>query len=57
MKYFIKFVVIASIVAFLSGCTGHVYNNEKNCAYDYFLHPDISISKAIGGCGPVDQHK
>ncbi|MFD1260461.1 YhfL family protein [Entomomonas asaccharolytica] len=54
---FIKLVVIASVISFLAGCTGHVYNNEKNCSYDYFLHPDISISKVIGGCGPVAPHK
>lgn len=57
MKYFIKLIVIASIVSFLSGCTGHVYNNEKNCAYDYLFHPSVSVSKVIGGCGPVAQHQ
>lgn len=57
MKNFIKLVAVASIVAFLSGCTGHVYNNERNCSYDYFLHPDVSISKVIGGCGSVANHK
>ncbi|EAR8786523.1 DUF4223 domain-containing protein, partial [Salmonella enterica] len=23
------------------------------CSYDYLLHPAISISKIIGGCGPA----
>ncbi|EEL2207807.1 DUF4223 domain-containing protein, partial [Salmonella enterica] len=23
----------------------------KNCDYDYLLHPAVSISKIIGGCG------
>ena len=27
----------------------------KNCSYDYLLHPAISISKIIGGCGPTAQ--
>ncbi|EEW6323718.1 DUF4223 family protein, partial [Escherichia coli] len=26
-----------------------------NCSYDYLLHPAISISKIIGGCGPTAQ--
>lgn len=56
MKY-LKLTVIAAAVSFLAGCTGQVYNTQKNCSYDYFLHPDISISKVIGGCGPVANHK
>ncbi|ENO9643966.1 DUF4223 family protein, partial [Escherichia coli] len=24
------------------------------CEYDYLLHPAISVSKIIGGCGPVE---
>ncbi|EHB5447699.1 DUF4223 domain-containing protein [Escherichia coli] len=30
-------------------------NRDKNCSYDYLLHPAISISKIIGGCGPTAQ--
>ncbi|EIQ79539.1 hypothetical protein SF123566_9133 [Shigella flexneri 1235-66] len=30
------------------------YRKQKNnCSYDYLLHPAISISKIIGGCGPA----
>jgi len=31
----------------------HVQNTKNNCSYDYLLHPAISISKIIGGCGPA----
>ena len=47
-------VVITSGVALLSGCTGQVYNQQKNCSYDYLFTPTVSISKMIGGCGPID---
>lgn len=57
MKKFIQLIIAASAVAFLSGCTGNVYNTERNCSYHYFLHPDVSISKMIGGCGPVGTHQ
>lgn len=56
MKY-LKLATIVAAVSFLAGCTGHVYNAQKNCSYDYLLHPDISISKIIGGCGPVGNYK
>ncbi|WP_454079713.1 DUF4223 family protein [Escherichia coli] len=39
----------------LTACTGHIENRDKNCSYDYLLHPAISISKIIGGCGPTAQ--
>jgi len=55
MKKAIKVALLAAVVATLSGCTGSVYNKEKNCDYDYLLHPAISDSKIIGGCGPVDR--
>ncbi|AIX72712.1 MAG: YhfL family protein [Mixta calida] len=55
MKKAIKVALLAAVVATLSGCTGSVYNKEKNCDYDYLLHPAISVSKIIGGCGPVDR--
>ncbi|ELD3473845.1 YhfL family protein [Enterobacter hormaechei] len=54
---FKKLVFISSVfgfAAFLSGCTGSAYNKEKNCSYDYLLHPAVSISKMIGGCGPTE---
>lgn len=52
----IKFFKIASVVVVLSSltaCTGHIENKSKDCSYDYLLHPAISISKIIGGCGPT----
>ncbi|HFW5421930.1 TPA: YhfL family protein [Salmonella enterica subsp. enterica serovar Wandsworth] len=55
MKNTMKLALIVSIVAVLSGCTGSIYNKEKNCDYDYLFHPAVSISKMIGGCGPVNK--
>ncbi|PBI78089.1 DUF4223 domain-containing protein [Rahnella victoriana] len=55
MKNILKLALLAAVVATLSGCSGSVNNKEKNCDYDYFLHPAISISKMIGGCGPTDK--
>ncbi len=52
MKNFVKISVLAGIFI-MAGCTGSVQNKEKNCGYDYLLHPAISISKIIGGCGPA----
>lgn len=54
MKKLIKFSSIAVVLALLAGCSGSVYNKEKNCEYDYLLHPAISVSKIIGGCGPTN---
>uniref|UniRef100_UPI001B3655DB YhfL family protein n=1 Tax=Proteus mirabilis TaxID=584 RepID=UPI001B3655DB len=51
MKNFVKIALIASFVTVMTGCTGSVYNKEKDCNYDYLLHPAVSISKIIGGCG------
>lgn len=48
-------LVLISGVALLSGCTGQVYNQQKNCSYDYLFTPTVSISKIIGGCGPIDK--
>lgn len=53
MKKTMKVAILAAVLATLTGCTGSVYNKEKNCDYDYLLHPAISISKIIGGCGQV----
>ncbi|WP_252090969.1 DUF4223 family protein [Pseudomonas sp. MWU13-3659] len=56
MKRFIKMsaagVAIAG-VALLCGCAGKVYNQAKNCSYEYLLHPAVSVSRVVGGCGPV----
>ena len=57
MKKFAGFALIAVVLSTLTGCTGSVYNKEKNCDYDYLLHPAISISKVIGGCGPAAPQK
>ncbi|HEI3539044.1 TPA: YhfL family protein [Escherichia coli] len=51
MKNFLRITTVAVAMTLLSGCTGSVYNKEKNCEYDYLLHPAISVSKIIGGCG------
>lgn len=48
-----KIAILGAFLATLTGCTGSVYNKEKNCDYDYLLHPAISVSKIIGGCGPT----
>jgi len=53
MKHVIKLVMAGTILVSLTACTGHIDNKQKNCSYDYLLHPAISISKIIGGCGPV----
>jgi len=58
MKKLFKVAVATAMVsgvALLSGCTGQVYNQQKNCSYDYLFHPSVSISKVIGGCGPIDK--
>lgn len=34
-------VAVVSGVALLSGCTGQVYNQPKNCTYDYLFHPSV----------------
>ena len=41
----------------LTACTGNIENKNKTCSYDYLLHPAISISKMIGGCGPAADQK
>lgn len=42
---------LLAVMFMVSGCTGSVYNKDKDCDYDYLLHPAISISKIIEGCG------
>ncbi|BDH47689.1 hypothetical protein TUM12370_37330 [Salmonella enterica subsp. enterica serovar Choleraesuis] len=51
MKNVLKATIVAALLTTLTGCTGSIYNKEKNCDYDYLLHPAISLSKMIGGCG------
>ena len=48
-----KITAVAGILAMLTACTGHIENRNKTCSYDNLLHPAISISKMIGGCGPA----
>ena len=54
-KKMILFCFAFGVAALVSGCTGSIMNKEKNCSYDYLLHPEISISKIIGGCGPAEK--
>lgn len=53
MFKFVKIAVVAGVLATLTACTGHIEKQKNNCSYDYLLHPAISISKIIGGCGPA----
>lgn len=48
-----KIALVAGILTTLTACTGHVQNTKNNCSYDYLLHPAISISRIIDGCGPA----
>lgn len=51
----LKIIAVVFVISAISGCTGSVYNKEKNCDYDYLLHPAVSISKIIGGCGEASK--
>ncbi|MGU9866184.1 MULTISPECIES: DUF4223 family protein [Kluyvera] len=51
MKNMLKVAALLLAVSTMTACTGSVQNKNKNCSYDYLLHPAISISKMIGGCG------
>jgi len=53
----VKLTVIGAVLATLTACTGHIENKKNNCTYDYLLHPSISISRMIGGCGPAADAK
>lgn len=57
MSKFIKIIIAGSVLATLTACTGRIENTKNNCSYDYLLHPAISISKVIGGCGPAADKK
>ena len=43
MNKFIKVALVGAVLATLTACTGHIENRDKNCSYDYLLHPAISI--------------
>lgn len=47
MNKFIKVALVGAVLATLTACTGHIENRDKNCSYDYLLHPAISISKSL----------
>ncbi|MEX3020296.1 DUF4223 family protein [Kluyvera sp. STS39-E] len=51
MKNMLKVAALLLAVSTMTACTGSVQNKNKSCSYDYLLHPAISISKIIGGCG------
>lgn len=51
MNKFIKVALVGAVLATLTACTGYIENCDKNCFYDYLLHPAIFIFKIIGGCG------
>lgn len=57
MSKILKIIIVGSALATLTACTGRIENTNKNCSYDYLLHPAISISKMIGGCGDVAKAK
>ncbi|MFJ2976916.1 DUF4223 family protein [Kluyvera sp. NPDC087067] len=53
MKNMLKAAAVVLALSTLTACTGTIQNKNKTCSYDYLLHPAISISKIIGGCGDV----
>uniref|UniRef100_UPI001CDAC65A DUF4223 family protein n=1 Tax=Escherichia coli TaxID=562 RepID=UPI001CDAC65A len=53
MKTVLKVIILGSAIAALTACSGYVENKKDNCSYEYPLHPAISVSKIIGGCGPA----
>ena len=53
MKNMLKAAAVVLALSTLTACTGTIQNRNKTCSYDYLLHPAISISKIIGGCGDV----
>ncbi|EPB5915827.1 YhfL family protein [Citrobacter amalonaticus] len=52
MSQLFKIIILGFALTTLTACTGSIENKKNNCSYDYLLHPAISISKVIGGCGP-----
>jgi len=57
MKNMLRLAALSAVLTSLTACTGHIENKNKTCSYDYLLHPAISISKMIGGCGPAADEK
>lgn len=57
MNNFVKVSILAAALVSLTACTGRIENKKNDCSYDYLLHPAISISKIIGGCGPAADQK
>ena len=55
MKNMLKAATVLLALSTLTACTGSIQNKKNNCSYDYLLHPAISISKIIGGCGDAAQ--
>lgn len=55
MKNMVKAIALLAVISTLTACTGSVQNKNKSCSYDYLLHPAISISKMIGGCGATEE--
>lgn len=55
MKNMLKAAAVLLALFTLTACTGSIQNKKDNCSYDYLLHPAISISKIIGGCGDAAQ--
>ncbi|KEA53521.1 MULTISPECIES: DUF4223 family protein [Mangrovibacter] len=51
MKKAAKVFALLAVISTLTACSGTIQNKEKDCSYDYLLHPAVSISKIIGGCG------
>ena len=49
MNKFIKVALVGAVLATLTCMYWSCENRDKNCSYDYLLHPAISISKIIGG--------
>lgn len=55
MKTLFKIMILSLTIPTLSGCAGYVMNTEKNCSYEFLLHPSISISRLVDGCGPASK--
>ncbi len=47
MNKFIKVALVGAVLATLTACTGHIENRDKNCSYDYLLHPAILFLKSL----------
>ena len=55
MNKFIKVALVGAVLATLTACTGHIETVIRTALTINLLHPAISISKIIGGCGPTAQ--